>query len=287
MTKINIFNVDLHYHAGKERQDGVSLSDYLDYAAKTGRRILGLTDHYGLFFPREGAGQDRNYPASLAGILQYREDVAQASSKFPALQILFAPELNPHDDLAAMPAELIAVSDYFISEPYHTAGLAENTASMQKRLYEVADFRERTGKPVFLAHPFRQAVNARLVKGELEPQASQLEYKAWSEYDYATARDFFGFEIRQLARTASQLDIPIEVNGNTQYRVRSANNPAALQLLWAALGFMLEEGVSLVPGSDLHGFKAGVGNIGQYVPQDCFDALGQGLDYITFLHKII
>ena len=286
MTEINIYNVDLHYHAGKERQDGVSLYDYLDYAQKTDRRILGLTDHYGLYFPRDGVGRDRTYPASLDGLLQYREDVAHESSKFPDLKILFAPELSPKDDLAAMPREVIAVSDYFISEPDHTEGLAENTASMQKRLFEVADFREKTGKPVFLAHPFRQAVNNRLVKAEIEPWVSRLDYRPWQEYDYSTVRDFFGFEIKQLARTARELDIPVEVNGNTQYRVRSANSPAALQLLWAALAFMLGEGASLVPGSDLHGFKAGVGNIGQYVPQDCFEALGQSLADITFLAKI-
>jgi len=46
---MQIHNIDLHYHAGQERQAGVTLTEYIDYAQKTARKILGITDHYHLY----------------------------------------------------------------------------------------------------------------------------------------------------------------------------------------------------------------------------------------------
>jgi len=45
LESFNIHNIDLHYHAGQERQQGTTLEGYLDHAALTGRIILGITDH--------------------------------------------------------------------------------------------------------------------------------------------------------------------------------------------------------------------------------------------------
>ena len=44
-----IYQVDLHYHTGQERQTGASVRDYLEHARMTGRKILGITDHLSLY----------------------------------------------------------------------------------------------------------------------------------------------------------------------------------------------------------------------------------------------
>ena len=78
----------------------------------------------------------------------------------------------------------------------------------------------------------------------------------------------------------------IEASGNTQFRIRSSNLPAPLQMLWCALRTMRDRGAEFVPGSDQHGFMAGIGRIGGAVPADCFHALGIGAADIAFLGRI-
>ncbi|NMA95878.1 MAG: hypothetical protein GX974_07550 [Clostridiales bacterium] len=284
-----IHNVDLHFHAGQERQPDVTLGQYFDYAQKTGRKILGVTDHYGLYFPQREITRRCMYKNSLDGLIEYREDVEALKSSFPDITILFAPEIGPRDDLKSMPSQVIDMSDYFIAEPLHTEGsIDDNTNSFISRLYEISDFMQATGKPIYTAHPFRSAINHRLIKRKIEPWVTRIVYRDhWGDFSYEEIRDFFMLDIKRVAKASRKLDIPIEINGNTQYRTRSSNLPAALQILWAALGVILDEGVDLVPGSDLHGFVAGVGNIGQYVPVDCFEALGIEYDDIRFMKKIL
>jgi len=45
MAERHVHNIDLHYHAGQERQSGTTLEGYLKHAVITGRVVLGLTDH--------------------------------------------------------------------------------------------------------------------------------------------------------------------------------------------------------------------------------------------------
>lgn len=285
---MQIHNVDLHYHAGQERQTDVSLFSYLEYAQNTGRRILGVTDHYSLYFPRENSTRTFKYTNSFEGLIQYNREVEELKSLFPALTILFAPEMGPRDNLDIVPSEIIEKSDYFICEPLHSAESAEaNTESMIKRLREVSVFIADSGKPAFLAHPFRSSVNNMLIKNNIHPQVTEIGYRDhWSDFDYDELCGFFKFDIKSVAKAACELGIAIEINGNTQYRIRSSNLPAVLQMLWTAYKVMADEGAEFVPGSDLHGFVTGVGKIGQYVPYDCFEMLGIKYDDIKFIDKV-
>ena len=229
------------------------------------------------------------YENSLEGLIQYRKDIKQLKGSFPGLTILFAPEMGPGDDLTDVPSEVIEMSDYFICEPLHSEeSMDDNTDSMIKRLHEALDFMKAVNKPVFMAHPFRSAVNNRLIKKEIQPWVTELRYRDhWTDFGYEELTEFFNFDIIEVAKAARDLDIPIEVNGNTQYRVRSANIPAVIQMLWAAYKVIADEGTELVPGSDLHGFKTSVGNIGQYIPYECFNELGIKCRDIKFLSRIL
>ena len=110
------------------------------------------------------------YENSLEGLIQYRKDIKQLKGSFPGLTILFAPEMGPGDDLTDVPSEVIEMSDYFICEPLHSEeSMDDNTDSMIKRLHEASDFMKAVNKPVFMAHPFRSAVNNRLIKKEIQP----------------------------------------------------------------------------------------------------------------------
>ncbi len=287
IADLSIHNVDLHYHAGQERQAGVSLSAYLEHATVTGRRLLGITDHYGLY--GEPARSDRKYPYefSLDGLRAYHDDVMALRSHFPTLTLFFAPELGPRVDLDEIPDCVLEMSDYFICETSFPAGdIAENTAATVERVEQVAVFVERTGKPAFIAHPFRSSVNHRLVKRDIEPWVTRMAPRLEADYSAEELNRFFLLDVAEIGAPCAARGVPLEVNGNTHYRTLCSNLPAALQMLYAAHRLLQSQGTQFVPGSDQHGFRTGVGRIGGYVPYDCFRALGLSAADISFLERI-
>jgi histidinol phosphatase-like PHP family hydrolase len=285
---MQIHNIDLHYHAGQERQAGVTLTEYIDYAQKTARKILGITDHYHLYFLHSPIDREFPYEKNLRGFLKFREDVESQKPLFPEMTILFAPEIAWYEDFAEIPAEVIRVSDYFICEPPFKGDFAENTAQLLKRMNEISQFAKAAGKPVFLAHPFRIAVNYRLIEREIGPEVTAIQTReSFEDFSCRELDEFFMFDIKKIAQAAQKLQIPMEINGNTQFRIRSTNLPGVLQMLWAALKVMKEEGVEFVPGSDLHGFVTGLGKMGEGVPEDCFRALGVDVSDLKFLERVL
>lgn len=284
---MHIHNVDLHYHAGQERDAGTSLADYLDHAVVTGRVVLGLTDHYSRY--GDPLRTDREYPyeQTLAGLRAYYDDVEALRGAYPGLVLLFAPELSSRHVLAEIPDEVLALADLFICETSFPAGtVADNTAAAVQRIEEVGRFAERTGKPAFIAHPFRSSVNHRLVKRDIEPWIARLEPRPDGAYSPEELERFFLLDIERLGDACHAYGVPLEINGNTHYRVRAANNPAPLQMLWAAYRLLQACGVEFVPGSDQHGFRRSVGRVGSYVPADCFAMLGLGVEDLGFLRRI-
>jgi len=282
---MHIHNIDLHYHAGQERGEGVSLEDHLVHARLTGRKILGVTDHLDLYLNSKRAG--RHYEASAGGLLRYHADLYALKAGFPDLTLYFAPEIDPGQELGTIPAEIIEASDFFIGEAAYPGGsVEENTRSAVRRMGELRDFADATGREVFLAHPFRGAVNMRLIKGDAEPWVAESAPRWDGSFGLGELADFFLLDIEAMAEASNRFRIPLEVNGNTQYRIRSSNLPAPLQMLWSALETLRDLGAELVPGSDQHGFMAGIGRIGGAVPADCFYALGIGAGDIAFLDRL-
>jgi len=280
-----VHSIDLHYHAGQERQPGLTLRDYLEHARVTGRKWIGLTDHINLYLDEQRHRADSLYDCSAEGLLQYRRDVDRLRSEYEDLTVFFAPELHPAGDWRSLPASVLEVSDYLIFEVgYVPEARQENTEAYLAKLAEIRRFRDETGIPGYLAHPFRNAVNARLVKQDIARWVTNLE--PLGSVPTETLNDFFSLDVPRLGNAAAELDVALEVNGNTYERVRAINLTAPLYMLHQAYGLLHAAGADLVPGSDQHAFMKKVGRGGGFVPEEVFERLGCRAEDIRFLHHL-
>lgn len=276
---LEIHNIDLHYHAGQERQPGQTLADYMRHAQMTGRIIVGVTDHLERYIGIPPAPPEKAplYAQSVEGLLRFRADVAAVQHDFPVLKLFFGPEIHasPRIDLAHIPAEIMAASDYFLCAlPGVENSCAENTAARLAWLPRIRDLADRSGKPVFIAHPFRSSVDHQLVRRDIEPWITALRPRRDGSFQDDELNAFFRFDVRALARACREYGLPIEVNGGTVGRIRGVNLAAPLQMLWAAYRLFRDAGVDLVPGSDQHAYMlTPTRREGRYVPYDAFAAL--------------
>jgi hypothetical protein len=288
-----IHNIDLHYHAGQERQPGTTLSGYLEHAVMTGRTILGVTDHLERYIadPLTPAKGTPLYEQSVAGVQAYRVGVDRMRARFPELHILFGPEVHasPRIDIRRIPQGVVDVSDYFLmSLPTDRTSFTANTKARIDRVREMAEARAMTGRPVFIAHPFRSAVNDRLVKQPIAPWVTALEPRLPEAFTDHEVNRFFGFDVRALGRICRECDMPVEINGGTDSRIRGLNLPAPLQLLWASYRIFQQEGVTFVPGSDQHGYmRTPTRREGRYVPFDAFAMLGLSARDVLFVEHLL
>ena len=274
-----VHNIDLHYHAGQERQTGTTLKGYLDHAVVTGRVVLGVTDHLEKYIgsPLSPAASSPLYEQSVAGLEAYRADVDRLRSRFPSLALFLGPEIHagPRIDVLRIPQGVTDVSDYFLVSLPRADSPAENTRARIAQVLVLAEMRERTGRPVFIAHLFRSAVDRRLVKRPIAPWVTELAPRPPAEFADTEVNRFFGFDVRALGRACAECGVPVELNGGTDSRIRGLNLPAPLQMLWASYRTLRQEGVTFVPGSDQHGYmRTPTRREGRYVPFDAFDALG-------------
>lgn len=283
-----IHNVDLHYHAGQERQPGIRLEDYLEHAEVTGRKILGVTDHLGRYVDIHSKVPDPIYEQSVRGLLDFRQDIDSLKCRFPGMTILFGPELPPRGDLGRISREIVESSDFFIYEPPGVQEtLTETTKGILGRIEQAGDFADTTGKPGFIAHPFRASVNYRLIKRDIESWILEIPVREPAEYSEKDLLEFFAFDVAEVGRSCLDRGMPLEINGETHRRIRSVNMPAILKMLWACYRIFRDMGVDLVPGSDQHAFSQKIGRGGVGVPCDAFDELGMTLDDIPFVHPFI
>ena len=290
---MHIHNIDMHYHAGQERQPGVTLEGYLEHAVMTGRIILGVTDHLEKYIgvPLSPAASPPLYEQSVTGLLKYRADIDSMRERFPALEIFFGPEIHasPRIDIQIVPQEVVDIADYFlVSLPTVHTSIDANTEARISQIRAIAEMREHTGRPVFVAHPFRTAVNDRLVKRPISPWVTTLVPRSPREFTDSQVNEFFGFDVRALGRTCRECVLPVEVNGGTDSRIRGLNLPAPLQMYWASYLILREEDVTFVPGSDQHAcMRTAERREGRYVPFDTFQILGQSVGDIVFVKQLL
>lgn len=293
LESLYVHNIDLHYHAGQERQPGTTLEGYLEHAEVTGRVVLGLTDHLEKYVgsPLSSAASAPLYEQSVAGLQAYRADVEGLRGQFPALKIFFGPEIHasPRIDIQRILQGVVEVSDYFlVSLPTVDASVEANTGVKIERVRAIAEMRERTGKPVFVAHPFRAAVNARLVKRPIAPWVTALAPRPPHAFTDDQVNAFFGFDVRALGEACRECALPVEINGGTDSRIRGLNLPAPLQMFWASYRILHEEGVTFVPGSDQHGYmRTSTRREGRYIPFDAFEILGLTGEDIAFVKPLL
>jgi len=282
-----LHNIDLHYHAGQERDAGTTIGDYLEHAVLSGRRVLGVTDHYGLFQEPRRPDKQYLYEATQAGLCAYHDEVMTCSADYPSLAIRFAPELSPRVALDEIPDAVLGMSDYFICETSFPAGtVAENTASSVQRIEQLGRWSASTGVPAFIAHPFRSSVNYRLVKRTIEAWVTQLAPRPDGDFSADELSRFFLLDVKELGAASAAFGVPLEVNGNTHYRLLCSNLPATMEMFYSAYRLLGAQGATFVPGSDQHSFRRSVGRVGSYVPVDVFRAMGVGIADLPFLARI-
>jgi histidinol phosphatase-like PHP family hydrolase len=277
---MHVFEIDLHYHAGQERRENKSLRDYIDFAHMTGRKILGITDHDSRYGTRLREGP-QHYPQSIEGMMQYRQDLDELRSDFPSMQIFFAPELSSVFEYKTMDDRIIDISDYFICEPASNHEEMElYTELMISELERTKAIANHTGKPTYMAHPFRYRLLNRISEGRTLPEG----YMGACSMTDEEVMELIGLDIVAFADHAVSLGVAIEINGGTHYRLRSFNAPYYLDALRHAFKILHRRGVSLVPASDLHGFAPG--QSGLSVPRETFEMLGITAKDIGFLNQI-
>jgi hypothetical protein len=287
-----VHNIDMHYHAGQERQPGTSLADYLEHAVMTGRVVLGVTDHLERYIgtPRSHSSNQPLYEQSVKGLHRFREDVDQLRERFSSLEIYFGPEIHagPRIDLRKIPQGVVDIADYFfVSLPTAEESVVADTEAKTGQINSIAEMRERTGRPTFVAHPFRAAVNNRLVKRPILPWVTAITPRSPDEFSDGEINEFFGFDVRAIGKACGECNLPVEINGGTDSRIRGLNLPAPLQMFWAGFRIMKEEGTTFVPGSDQHGFmRTRERREGRYIPFDAFQILGLTARDIVFLEQL-
>jgi len=287
--ELAVHNVDLHYHAGQEREPGCTLEDHLQHAQMTGRRIIGVTDHSEYFIGGEVL-QEGTYPYefSLAGLECFHDEVRRASLLFPELRVLFGPELSMHQDLSEVPNRVAEISDFFPCEaPDVSDDHPSNTDQYTARVGEIRRLMDRCGIPAFLAHPFRSAIDARLVFSPIAPGMAAMDARPEFDFPDDELNRFFMLDVRALARQCASHAVPIEVNGQALLRVILLNLPVLSDLFCGAHRIMCQEGVELVPGSDQHEFRTGFGGRGGcHVPWQVFERLGVGLPDMPLARRL-
>jgi histidinol phosphatase-like PHP family hydrolase len=236
---LDIHSVDLHLHAGTERPPDMSLNEYIRLAWATGRRILGLTDHFGRFL-----GQSRkplrHYPGTLDGLHTYVREIEEARERFPDMLILFAPEMGPEHLLSDETLSIVAEPfvDYILIETGSPL-LAEKGNVCIEGMRVVARNRDRTGIPGITVHPLRWAVNE-LSAPELAGSTDDIE-------------ELFGVDMNALADASKRYDVPIELNGETWKRLGLRRAAWLTDRYLEFYRVLIDLGAEISPGTDQHG----------------------------------
>jgi hypothetical protein len=280
-----IHNVDLHYHAGSERREA-TLRDYLEHARMTGRLVLGVTDHMERYDPK----RPRNpYGPGAQGWTLFREELEQLKPEFPTMPLLLCPEVSFERVDALLTPGLAAVADGLILEPpriYDCTDIEKNTRSWTAAVGRIADIGRSIGKPVHMAHPFREAGNNRVIENPIEPWITQMPPRPDCDFTDEEVNQFFMMDVRALGRALVEHDVPTEISGDTVARIARISLPACRQILCAGYRMLHEEGVDLVPGSDHHIATDAIGRVGTPVPSEIFEWLGISPEDMKYLNTL-
>jgi hypothetical protein len=193
--------------------------------------------------------------------------------------VLFGPELSMHHDLGALPNRIAEISDLLPCEaPDVSDDATRNTERYAARVEQIRRLMDRCGKPAFLSHPFRSAIDARLVFSPIPPEVTAMRARPRLDFADDELDWFYMLDVRALARQCARHAVPVEVNGQALLRMVRLNLPVFSDLFCAVHRVMREEGVELVPGSDQHELRTGFGGRGGCpVPWQVFERLGVGI----------
>ncbi len=279
-------NVDLHYHAGSERSGETSLRFYLDHARMTGRLLVGVTDHLERYDPK----RLRNpYGPGADGWANYRAELDSLKPEFPTMRLLLCPEVSLERADELLTPEVAEFADGFILEPpriYDCTDIETNTKSWTAGVGRIAEIGREIGKPVHMAHPFREAANNRVIENPIEPWITDLPVRPECDFSDEEVNRFFMMDVRALGRALVAHGLSTEVSGDTVARIDRISLPSCRQILYAGYRMLHEEGVDLVPGSDHHVATDVIGRVGTPVPASVLDWLGITPENMSYLDTI-
>jgi histidinol phosphatase-like PHP family hydrolase len=257
--------VDLHFHAGLERETGKTLVDYVGHAWQTGRRYLGITDHVDLYIGPDSLNPDRCYPAGLQGLEEFKREFLEVRASFAEMRLFFAPEYY-HDcgliqpayfnNLDVIPGAVTDMADYIICDLgiqcISGDDIPSRTQMIVELIQKIQRFAKWSGKPTYIAHPFRDIADRVFSSpGQIEPG---LLLKLKAPGSIMTEKELgalFQVDLRRLAQASIHFGIPLEINGVTQMRIRDYL-PEAFPAYLQAFKVMADEGARFVCGSDQH-----------------------------------
>jgi hypothetical protein len=253
---LQLYQIDLHFHAGTERAPEYSAADYIDFAIASGRRIIGATDHFGRFLG--GSRKTLNhYPGTLEGYERFYRDIASLRKDRQETTLLFAPEIGVGGlESGAADVAFDVPVDYFIAEPLGPDG---NLGDALVRSIEIiAETRRRHGRPGFLCHPLRGSVNRIVGKAGPGPKMPNCPpLPPLSSYDDPRehVEEFLDIDIGSLARASVRHRVPIELNQTSWDRMLAMNNESFLDRYLYLFQSLIDRGAEVVLGSDLHGVE--------------------------------
>ena len=256
---LRLMHIDLHYHAGTERAEYYSLEDFVAYAEAAGRRVVGITDHWGRFLGNSRKPL-RHYEGSLDGFAAMAADVAQARKNHPDMILLFGPEAGfsaIFDGSVNAAFELDEVN-LFLSEPDVRYDAPDRTERFLRAIEATARVREESGRPGFIVHPLRSAVNNLVGKGGVGPDGLRFPLNdplpPLSTYadPCAHVEELFHMDLSVLARASKQYDVPFEINESTWGRMQAHNAEWFMERYLLFYRTLIDEGALIVLGSDQH-----------------------------------
>ncbi len=246
---LQLHHIDLHFHAGTERPDDATLEDFLLAAKRSGRRVVGVTDHFWHFLGY--SKNNRHYAGTVEGYLEFADEIVAAREEFPDLLILFGPEMNMIRVLTdeGLPAFTAPGITHFIAEPHTGHWGGEEYVNAFPR---VSHLRERFGLPAFLAHPIRNVISVLRQDESLAENPPHPPLSTFADPVVHTG-EVFDVDIPALATAAREHDVPIELNAASWHHVVASNQEWLFERYVFFYRALLDLGAEVVLGSDAHG----------------------------------
>jgi hypothetical protein len=253
---LQLYQVDLHIHGGTERPVENSLIDFTDFAVATGRKIIGVTDHFGRFLGHSRKPLN-HYPGTIEGYRTLIGDVDEARSRYPDAIVLFGPEYGL-GNLVSKEGDIALGSegmDFFIGEPGSPPEGVRLGDYLAGGIQDIKRASEEYGTPGFLGHPLRGPVNRIAGKTGPGPRMPMHEpFPPLSSYDdpLRHVEDLLEVDISALARESRIHDVPIEINESSWGRIMGMNQQSLSERYLFFFRTLLEGGAQVILGSDMH-----------------------------------
>ena len=163
-----------------------------------------------------------------------------------------------------------------------------NTERYVDHIRRIKLFHKRSRKPVYIGHPFRAPINYHLIEKNIDESVTKMTERPNGEYNIDELDSFFRIDLSIVFEAVYESQLPLEVNGWDDFRLRRINLPVPLQMCRAALRFAQTKNIQFIPGSDLHEIKRSSGaRAGMYIPADIFKMLGVKSKDFIFLQQLL